>query len=77
MDRLTGLYSLQCIDKNRTKIVDGSTNFVCGSYQLVNECMHGNQNMMNDVAHAGLIARQMIIYYNVQNERAIEMKSIK
>ena len=74
---LIGLFSPQCTENNRTNLGNRQTNCVYGSCQLVNECMRRNQSMMNDVVHAWLIVKKMIIYYNDQNELEIEIESIR
>ena len=50
--------------------------FVWQSFLLINKYTHVNQSMMQGVAHVGLTAKQMIIYYDVPNKSGIELRSI-
>ena len=77
MVKLIGGLLPQCTDGNRTNIGNGQTSFVWQSSLLVNEYTHVNQSMMQGVAHVGLTAKQMIIYYDVPNEPGIELRSIE
>ena len=76
MVKLIGGLLPQCTEGLRTNIGNGQTSFVWQSFLSVNEYTHVNQSMMQGVAHVGLTAKQMTIYYNVLNEPGFELRYI-